>query len=274
VLAEENGVQYRAAWHPNKSGGGQHQGVEVWLPEAAPLATTKAPMPTDNERDLVLNEGEKRGWPRDELNAAIATESGWDPAAHNVQGFGGLIGFSPGFARTHVGSPQALWALSIAQQAPLVGKYFDGVTKKWRVPGDTYLALAAPAFVGAPDSQVVYKRGTKAWEQNPGWRGADGEITAASIRAVNLRKMAKLKGGAGPSPAPKGPTGSSTPFWVWLARLLSALAHDASHGFLLHVGPEAELIVAGYQHERGLHIDGVVGPQTLGAITKEVEHDA
>lgn len=30
LIAEESGVQYRGAWHPNRSGTGKHKGVEVW----------------------------------------------------------------------------------------------------------------------------------------------------------------------------------------------------------------------------------------------------
>lgn len=264
VLAEEGGVQYRGAYHPNANGSGRHPGVEVWLPEASPMAKTTN-VATDHERELVLAEGEKRGWPRAELDAAISIESGWNPSAHNVQKFGGLIGFSPGFARQHVGSPEALWSLSIAQQAPLVGKYFDGVAKRWRVPGDTYLALAAPAFVGAPDSTIVYKRGTKAWEQNPGWRGPDGEITAASIRGLVLRRMAK--GVSHPAP-PKEPTGSPTPLSEFLLRLLSAMGLDGSS---VHFGPQASEVVRAYQRERGLKPDGIVGPiETIPALKKDV----
>lgn len=275
VLAEENGVQFRAAYHPNASGSGRHPGVEVWLPEAAPMVAVKPSAPTEGERELVLAEGEQRGWPREELNASVAIESGWDPASHNVQQFGGLIGFSPGFARKHVGSPQALWSLSIAQQAPLVGKYFDGVGKKWRVPGDTYLALAAPAFVGASDSTIVYARGTKAWEQNPGWRGPDGEITAGSIRAVCLRKMQRLKGGAPVAAPPKGPTvGSSLLFSEYLEHLRSAMVLDALNGFLFRLGPEATRVVVDYQTARDLSIDGIVGKETLRQVTDDLARNA
>lgn len=203
-------IQYRAAMHPNIGKTGEHPGVEVWErvpgvpqlpPETPPSTTTR-----QSGKLLVLAEFQKRGWPVDEADAMIAIESGWDPSAHNKQRFGGLIGFNPQFAKKHVGSPEALWRLSIAEQAPLVGKYLDeAVTKKWKFPGDTYLTGAAPAYIGAPDWQVVYKRGSKAWEQNPGWRGADGEITAGSIRAVVLRKMRKMKGAGEPTSAdPKG----------------------------------------------------------------------
>lgn len=203
-------VQYRGAMHPNVGKPGEHPGVEVWErvpgtlqlpPETPPGATAK-----QSGRLLVLAEFEKRGWPREEADAMVAIESGWDPSAHNKQRFGGLIGFNPQFAKKHAGSPEALWAMSVAEQAPLVGKYLDEAVpkgKRWKVPGDTYLTGAAPAYIGASDSTIVYKRGSKAWEQNPGWRGPDGEITAGSIRAVVLRKMRTMKGGEPDAAPPK-----------------------------------------------------------------------
>ena len=196
-------VQYRAARHPNYDGKpGTHPGVEVWTlaPETSLVVTTSA-----SDRARVLDEFEKRGWPRAEADAMVAIESGWDPTAKNKQGFGGLIGFAPWLQKKWGVWP--IWEKrpSIAGQVEFVARYLDeAVSKKWRVPGDTYLTGAAPSYIGAPDYQVVYKRGSKAWEQNPGWRGPDGEITAGSIRAVVLRKMKRM------ASAPSAPGGEPT----------------------------------------------------------------
>jgi hypothetical protein len=206
-------VQYRAAMHPNVGKPGEHPGVEVWerVPGTPQLSPASPPSSSPSAKDAVLAEFEKRGWPRDEADAMIQIESGWDPSAHNKQRFGGLIGFNPGFATRYAGSPEQLWRMSIREQAPLVGIYLDtAVTKKWKYPGDTYMTGAAPAYIGAPDYQVVYRRGTKAWEQNPGWRGADGEITSGSIRALLLRKMARMKGGKPDAATPKVETEAPT----------------------------------------------------------------
>lgn len=150
-------------------------------------------MVTEAERAIVLAEGERRGWPAAELDAAIAIESGWNPSAHHpVTRAGGLIGFMP-FIMAKLGwtaGPEAFWRLSAAEQAPFVGRYFDLVNVRWSQPGDTYVALAAPKYVGSTDSTVVYPRGSKAWQLNPGWRDPlTGEITTGSIRRVLLRKM-------------------------------------------------------------------------------------
>jgi hypothetical protein len=148
---------------------------------------------SEAERAAVLAEGTRRGWPAEELDAAIAIESAWNPSAmHPVTRAGGLIGFMP-FVLRQLGwkqSPEAFFRLSGREQAPWVGRYFDLTGTRWRVPGDTYLALAAPRYVGASDATIVYPRGSEAWQLNPGWRDPmTGEITAGSIRRVLLRRM-------------------------------------------------------------------------------------
>lgn len=271
VLAEENGVQYRANWHPNHNGPGQHQGVEVWLPQAsettmtAPWKPNPANRASAEERELVLAEFEKRGWPRDEANAMVSIESGWDPTARNSMNFGGLIGFAPWLQKKWGVYP--VWNLSAAQQAPLVGRYLDeNVSKKWRVPGDTYMTGAAPSFVGAPDDTVVYPKGSKAWAANKGWWPPDGgDITAGSIRATLLRRLAQ--GGAGPTPTPKELPGSGSSGLDFLELLHSAMAREHSYAHL-EGGPKA--LLARYQAEHGLGVDGILGPETLGTLIDEL----
>ena len=175
---------------------------------------------SEPERAVVLREFASRGWPAEEATAAIQIESAWDPSSHNRIRAGGLVGFLPsvlpklGWTR----GPEAFWQLSATEQAPYIGKYLDLTGKRWGQRGDTYLLLAAPSFVNASDSTVVYARGTKAWEQNPGWRprgqpGAD--ITAGSIRATLFRSMER---GVRPGPEKPTPRISIVPvlFGAWL----------------------------------------------------------
>lgn len=196
---------------------------------------------SESERAVVLAEGTRRGWPAEELDAAIAIESAWNPGAmHPVTRAGGLIGFMP-FVLRQLGwkeSPEAFFRLSAREQAPWVGRYFDLTGTRWRVPGDTYLALAAPRYVGAPDATTVYPRGSKAWQLNPGWRDAlTGEITAGSIRRVLFRKMQR-----GRAKLPRERTVSASPWGTlvlvglagWLAWRL--LARSSSGVALLEVG--------------------------------------
>lgn len=298
VISEESGVQFRGAYHPNypnqapdpAAPAGMHRGVEVWIerdviPTTGVTTAMTAPWKPDpnrtasaDERELVLAEFEKRGWPRDEANAMVGIESGWDATARNVQGFGGLIGFSPGLQKKWNVHPVWEKLPTAALQAPYVGRYLDEVvSKKWRYPGDTYMTGAAPSYVGAPDSTVVYAKGTKAWEQNPGWRPADqGDITAGSIRATLLRRL--KKGGAGPAPSPKEkPTpdtapasssfSSSSEFWRSLLTALRAAPRGAKHLLALDAG--VRRVIHDYQRSTGLRVDGDIGPETLGRLLSE-----
>lgn len=297
LIAEEGGVQYHGAFHPNypntpqdpAAPAGKHRGVEVWVEKDATPATgvttaMTAPWKPDasrtasaEERELVLREFESRGWPRDEAAAMVAIESGWDATARNVQRFGGLIGFSPTLQKKWGVFPVWETHPTAAQQAPLVGRYLDEVvTRKWRYPGDTYMTGAAPSFVGATDGTVVYPKGSKAWEQNKGWRPPDdGDITAGSIRATLLRKL--RKGGAGPAPPPKATTPppdtqpgpsqqpwSSSLFWRSLLTALREAPSGARH--LAALAPSVRNVVADYQRSAGLRDDGQLGPTTLARL--------
>lgn len=300
LISEESGVQFHGAYHPNypnqqpdpAAPPGMHRGVEVWvekdvIPTTGVTTAMTAPWKPDpsrtasaEERELVLAEFEKRGWPRDEASAMVSIESGWDATARNVQRFGGLIGFSPTLQKKWGVFPVWETHPTAAQQAPLVGRYLDEVvSKKWRYPGDTYMTGAAPSYVGAPDGTVVYPKGGKAWEQNPGWRPPDGgDITAGSIRATLLRKL--KKGGAGPAPSPKAPSvptdtapvpsssfSSSSEFWRSLLTALRAAPRGARR--LMAVDAGVRRVIRDYQVSTGLHVDGDIGPETLGHLLSD-----
>lgn len=137
-----------------------------------------------------------QGYNADALARIISFESGGKPGAKNDSGATGLIQFMPkvfdGMKKppgyegvTHADLPD----LTVEEQLPLVAAYFRqaGVPADADV-GEYYLAVAAPAALGKPDETVVYRRGSKAWEQNPAWRPAGGgDITAGDIRAKGRR---------------------------------------------------------------------------------------
>jgi len=134
------------------------------------------------------------GFDPDELATIISVESGWRPDAHNAIRAGGLIGFLPS-TLTRLGwqgTPEAFWQLSIAEQLPYVAKYYQPYCGRIHAQGDLYLATFWPAAVGAPDAAIIAAPGGPhgaVWQQNPGLRGADGVITAGSVRAVVRRAM-------------------------------------------------------------------------------------
>jgi hypothetical protein len=130
----------------------------------------------------------------DELATIISIESGWRPDAHNSIGAGGLIGFLPSTLKVlgWQGTPEEFWRLSIGQQLPYVAKFYEPRCGRIRRSGDLYLSTFWPAAVGAPDDQIIAADGgpnEKVWQQNPALRGADGSITAGSVRAVVRRAM-------------------------------------------------------------------------------------
>lgn len=143
----------------------------------------------------VLDSFHARGFPREEADAAIALESGWKPHTLASNGAAGLVQMMPATLRMlrWSGSPSDFARLSAMEQATWIGRFVARVVasgRKWSKPGDTYVMLAGPAFIGAPDETVMYRIGSPAWKQNPTLRSDhDGDITAGSVRGALLRKM-------------------------------------------------------------------------------------
>jgi hypothetical protein len=132
----------------------------------------------------------------DELATIISVESGWNPASHNSIRAGGLIGFLPSTLRRlgWNGAPEEFWKLSIGEQLQYVARFYQPWCNRIHHPGDLYLATFWPASVGAADEEIIAAQNGPnplVWAQNQGLRGADGTITAGSVRAVVLRAMAR-----------------------------------------------------------------------------------
>ena len=149
------------------------------------------PKATHAVRQAIYTAYARRGYPRHEVAATVAAESGWYPGAlacnkygHGVAG--GILQLIHHTLRVYHydGTPAEFASLSGDDQLPYLVALISRMPR-WKVPGDTRLSLAAPAFVGAPDSAVIYAVGTGAWTQNKGLRSADnGPITAGSIRGT------------------------------------------------------------------------------------------
>lgn len=155
---------------------------------------------TPEDRDAVVAAIAERGWPSEEVRAVIRIESAWRTDARNrATDASGLIQLMPAWFASHgfrtdlaTGKERAaaFRQLGALQQLPWILTYFREVGRKWSVPGDTYMAVAAPAYVGAPNEKLIFAVGSKAWQQNPAWREpSGGPITAGSIRRVLLRQL-------------------------------------------------------------------------------------
>lgn len=107
----------------------------------------------------------------------------------------GLFQWSPdawGEAARIGGHPEITWQqqqqMTAEQQLPFAMGYLKAKGLNADSPiGQYYLALAAPAFMHAPDSSVIYRQGTDEVRKNPSWDlDRDGQITAGEIRRAPL----------------------------------------------------------------------------------------
>ena len=120
-----------------------------------------------------------------ELEGIVIGESGGDPAARNKKTkAAGLFQFMPVVAKELGTTTDKILAMSVEDQVNLYKAYLN----KWGWKPGVPLGImqAAPALSRnwnkRNKSDVVYKKDSKAWKQNPGWRPEDaGDITIASI---------------------------------------------------------------------------------------------
>jgi len=121
------------------------------------------------------------GLSRTEIFRVIKGESAFNPQAVNPDsGASGLFQFIPKVAEELGTTVEEIRRMNRVQQLELYDRYLS----RWNYSGKVSLGTmqAAPAFANADPDTVVYKKGSKAWQQNPGWRPRDGgDITVASI---------------------------------------------------------------------------------------------
>jgi hypothetical protein len=151
---------------------------------------------TPEEKRAILHELQQLGWPAAEVDRVIQLESGWESTARNTQsGASGLLQLLPsrlaemGFMpdATPFASSIAFAALPPSEQQPYIVEYFRRIGRRWRQPGDTYLAVFAPSALGQPDSHVIFQPGTAGWALNKPLReGPEGPITAGSVRRKGM----------------------------------------------------------------------------------------
>lgn len=123
---------------------------------------------------------EKFNISEDEIFRVIQGESSFNPKARNKSGATGLFQFMPATAAELGFTTDDIYDMAPAEQAKVYEKYLD----RWKYNGQVPLAVmqGAPAYANKPLNTVVYKKGSAAWEQNPGWRPADGgDITLESM---------------------------------------------------------------------------------------------
>ena len=70
--------------------------------------------------------------------------------------------------------------MSAKEQGDLYAQYLK--KHKWQPGIPLGMMQAAPSMANKPDDHIVYKKGSKAYKQNPNWIGPEGEITVESIK--------------------------------------------------------------------------------------------
>ena len=129
---------------------------------------------------LPADDLEKYGLEKEQLYKIIDGESSFNLTAQNASGATGLFQFIPSTAEGLGVTTDQILNMSAYEQLEVYDRYLDQTNYRG---GDLGIIQAAPAYYGKPDDFEVYGRNTKAWEQNPPWRGPDGRITVGSINA-------------------------------------------------------------------------------------------
>jgi len=115
-----------------------------------------------------------------EVFKVIEGESTYRPRAKSKAGAVGLFQMMPEPLGELGFTPDEVLNMAPAEQLSVYEQYLD----RWGYDGSTGLGIlqAAPAYRDASPDTVIYKKGSKEWEMNRGWRErGDGDITKRSI---------------------------------------------------------------------------------------------
>jgi hypothetical protein len=150
--------------------------------DAEPLRMQASELLADEGFSTKLAEmkGKYPGLTEGEIFRVIKGESAFNLRAKNPSGATGLFQFIPSTAKELGVTTDQIAQMSAGEQLALYDKYLE----KWGYDGSISLGAmqAAPAFAKRDPNTVVYKKGSAAWRQNPGWRTSEGgDITLASI---------------------------------------------------------------------------------------------
>ena len=120
------------------------------------------------------------GFSSDEALYMFHKESGYNTRAQNKNSkAAGIFQATPSTAKGLGTTVDEILEMSATEQLELYDKYLT----KNGYDGSQSLGLlnAAPGYASRSPDTIVYKKGSKAWQQNPGWRDSNGNITVSSI---------------------------------------------------------------------------------------------
>ncbi len=135
--------------------------------------------------NMILNK--YPGLTKYEMLRIIDGESAMNPSAQNKKSkAAGLFQFKPEVAAELGFTTEEIKTMPASEQLLVYERYLD----RYNYDGSYSLGIlqAAPAKRNAPPETIIYRKGSKAWKQNPGWRDPKtGHITRASIDAYYRR---------------------------------------------------------------------------------------
>ena len=121
------------------------------------------------------------GLTKEELYRVMQGESNFNTTALNSDsGATGLFQFIPSTAEMLGYTTGEIQKMSASEQLAVYDQYLDAFDYRG---GSLGIMQAAPGYASRGDGYEVYEPGSRAYEQNPGWVGADGKITVSSINS-------------------------------------------------------------------------------------------
>ena len=121
------------------------------------------------------------GLTKEELYRVMQGESNFNTTALNSDsGATGLFQFIPSTAEMLGYTTGEIQNMSASEQLAVYDQYLDAFDYRG---GSLGIMQAAPGYASRGDGYEVYEPGSRAYEQNPGWIGADGKITVGSINS-------------------------------------------------------------------------------------------
>ncbi|MCP9495542.1 MAG: penicillin-insensitive murein endopeptidase [Pyrinomonadaceae bacterium MAG19_C2-C3] len=174
-----------ASFSTTRGGGGSDAGSNGVALTDAKIVMVDVPGSanvTEEFKDRVMQIADSLGTNPNYLMAVMSFESGatFSPSIKNAAGSGavGLIQFMPATARGLGTTTDKLALMTAEQQLDFVAKYFAPFRGRLKTIEDTYMAVLFPAAIGRGSDHVLFKRGTRVYDQNRGLdHDRDGLIT-------------------------------------------------------------------------------------------------
>ncbi len=153
-------------------------------------------------KDKVMQIADRLGANPNYLMAVMSFESGgtFSPSVKNAAGSGatGLIQFMPSTAKGLGTTVQALAAMSAEEQLDYVARHFAPYKNRLKTIEDTYMAVLYPAAIGKGPAHVMFRKGTKVYDQNRGLdKDGDGLITVGEAADRVRAKLGAASTGTG-----------------------------------------------------------------------------